>query len=502
MKTMRRFAIIAVLFALGFVSYAQSEYDVHKYSQADMVGTARYMGLAGAFGALGGDMSAVSQNPGGIGVYRSSELSITPFVGHNTVTTDFQAGNRKEGKLDAGLNSLGLIGSFRPYNSETVNNINVGVSYARTRDFDRNTFISGKNRTYSLLDKVAADYENVPEHLLSDLGLLVYEAALTNHDNGVYTPILVAGELVDNSFYMSESGFSGVIDFTLGANWGHFMYVGLGIGLNMLDYEMMSSYKEVSHGTDEVLPIEYELRNALSTSGTGVSLKVGAIIRPFSFLRFGLALHSPTYYSMTDAFGSSITSDLAGGNNYSVSTEEDVMDYQVQTPGKIMYSMAYLFGQKGLISFDCDVLDYRDMNARSSGGMPNDRTNDAIDSHFKAAYNFRVGGEYRVGDNISLRAGFANYAEGYDKSISRQNTPIRTVGTTPHYATDKATSYVTGGVGYRSGAFTLDVAVTERMSGEHFFPFYDNSPSVTGVSKFADVKLNRLTMALTAGIRF
>ena len=336
------------------------------------------------------------------------------------------------------------------------------------------------------------------------MGKLAFDSYLTNYESGNYKSVLNENELVDNSFYMNESGSAGVVDITLGANWGHFMYMGVGVGVNTIDYRMMSSYKEQSQGTtEEPATFEYELRNALSTTGAGVCLKIGAILKPFSFLRFGFALHSPTYYVLNDAFGSSLTTDLTVDGIFGTSTQiaESNMDYQVQTPGKIMYSAAYLFGQQAMISFDCDVVDYRDMAARSASGMPNEKTNEAIDNHFKTAYNIRFGGEYRFGDNVSVRAGFASNDQAYLNNMPSDEF-VRTVGTTPHYAIDKPTMYITGGLGYRSGAFTLDAAVTDRLSGESFYPFYDERDPVVGVNNYADVKLNRLNLAVTAGIRF
>ena len=48
--------------------------DAYKMSQTDLNGTARYLGMSGAFGALGGDISSMSTNPAGLGIYRSSEV--------------------------------------------------------------------------------------------------------------------------------------------------------------------------------------------------------------------------------------------------------------------------------------------------------------------------------------------------------------------------------------------------------------------------------------------
>jgi len=48
-----------------------------KISDNDIIGTARYSSMAGAFGALGGDPSAIKDNPAGLGIYRKSELTLT-----------------------------------------------------------------------------------------------------------------------------------------------------------------------------------------------------------------------------------------------------------------------------------------------------------------------------------------------------------------------------------------------------------------------------------------
>lgn len=500
MNTMKRFFFTAVLSGLGLMTFAQAEYDALKYSQGDLLGTSRYMGMAGAFGALGGDMSAVSQNPGGIGIYRSSEFSFTPIFGYHSVSVDFNGTNREEGKMLPGFNSIGYIGSFRPGNAENINNINFGISYTRTKDFGNNMFVSGKNHSTSLLHKITADDVNVAPSDLGGLGYLAYESYLTNYNSGTYSSVLRDGELVDNTFYMNESGYAGVFDFTLGANWGHFMYMGVGVGLNVLDYSMTSSYKERGLGTTLDAPFEYELRNALNTNGSGVNLKIGAILKPFPFLRFGFALHSPTYYELTDVFGASMSSDFLPANMVAESAEND-MTYQLQTPGKIMYSAAYMFGQRAILSFDCDVVDYREMTLKYENGMPYDDTNESIDDHFKTAYNMRLGAEYRLNDNISARAGIASYDQAYLKNRARANTFVGTAGTTPYYAFDKVATFITGGLGYRSGTFTLDAAVTNRKTGEQFFPYFDAAPA-SAEKKYADVKKNRLNLAVTAGFRF
>jgi len=52
------------IFSMSFM-YGQDISDALRYSQDEIQGSARFRALSGAFGALGGDLSAVSLNPAG-----------------------------------------------------------------------------------------------------------------------------------------------------------------------------------------------------------------------------------------------------------------------------------------------------------------------------------------------------------------------------------------------------------------------------------------------------
>ncbi|OPZ99790.1 MAG: hypothetical protein BWY72_00172 [Bacteroidetes bacterium ADurb.Bin416] len=149
---MRKQLITSLLCGIGLVAMAQGEYDALKYSQGELLGTARYMGMAGAFGALGADMSAIHQNPAGIGLYRSSELSLTPVLSLGNVNANYNGTTVNNSKMTLQLNSGGYIGSFRPSNSTNVSNINFAVTYNKVKDFYRIVGIKDYNKPVSLLD--------------------------------------------------------------------------------------------------------------------------------------------------------------------------------------------------------------------------------------------------------------------------------------------------------------------------------------------------------------
>ena len=74
---MKKTILTIMVGSLPMVMMAQSAVDAYQLAQPDLNGTARFSAMAGAFGALGGDLSTLNQNPAGIGVYRSSEIGFT-----------------------------------------------------------------------------------------------------------------------------------------------------------------------------------------------------------------------------------------------------------------------------------------------------------------------------------------------------------------------------------------------------------------------------------------
>lgn len=59
---------------------AQDISDALRYSSDEIQGTARFRAMSGAFGALGGDMSAVSLNPAGAAVFTRSHASASVSI--------------------------------------------------------------------------------------------------------------------------------------------------------------------------------------------------------------------------------------------------------------------------------------------------------------------------------------------------------------------------------------------------------------------------------------
>ena len=70
----KKINIAALALIMVASASAQTIYDGAKFTQKDLNGTARFVGMGGAMGALGGDISTMGTNPAGIGIYRSNDV--------------------------------------------------------------------------------------------------------------------------------------------------------------------------------------------------------------------------------------------------------------------------------------------------------------------------------------------------------------------------------------------------------------------------------------------
>ena len=111
---MKKLIIIPfLLYALSLVGQTTEFNSALRYSQNIYGGSARFTGLGGAFTALGGDVSSISLNPAGLGVYSGSQIMFTPsfqFFQSNTKTLDY---TKEDFKYNFNFHNIGWVTSYR-----------------------------------------------------------------------------------------------------------------------------------------------------------------------------------------------------------------------------------------------------------------------------------------------------------------------------------------------------------------------------------------------------
>lgn len=335
-------SLLSLGLLLGFVAgiHAQDEFDALKASQTQLKGTARYMGMGGAFTALGGDASAISLNPAGLGVYRSSELTATLNMMNNSSNSTWKGMSNSDNNIFAHFNNLSIVATIPgtdQYSSA------LSFTFDRLKSFNRNGVVSGANQLSSLTKSIAYRTGGISENdILSNdaysdpvknipwISILGYDGHLivpSSSGTNQWASLLGSTENVIPSYSYSERGYIDQYSIAYGANISNIVYLGASVGWQSLNYSLISNYSE-AFGTGGSM----NLRNEIYTTGSGFDIKLGVIVRPTDFLRLGFAYHTPMFYNMTDNNYASLNFDTDRRGTVATPDEGGYSKYKVQTP--------------------------------------------------------------------------------------------------------------------------------------------------------------------------
>lgn len=490
---------IALLFILTFCAspiWAQNETDVLNMSQYFTGGTARGISLNGAYGALGGDMTSLSTNPAGIGVYRSSEFVFTPSFSINNSTSNYYKNSYEDSKNKLNISNMGLVFAYSSNREVGWVGLSLGVAYNRLVDFNRNITMRAKGINSSFLDEFVYNANQVGGNI--DNLDPYYERLAYNTfaiDKSIDNPNVYISDFSDFGYgqnlqqqrIIGIKGGIGEYAFSLGANYSNTLYLGATIGVQRVSYEENKVHEETNLPTGSFME-SFRFYEDYYTYGTGYNFKIGAIYRPIAPLRLGFAFHTPTYYSLDSEFDTEMTTDFrntppgaqAGDLKFRDKPEDlSLSEYNVTSPLKMIFSGAFQ-NQFGLLSMDFEYVDYSASKIRSDGDSFSD-INEVIQRDYRQTFNFKVGGEIKL-DEFAIRGGYGYYGSPFYSGHMNKNADTQ--------------SY-SFGVGYRGESMFIDLGYIafntkskyRLYSGEQFDAISD-----------IDTKLNRFV--LTVGFKF
>ena len=484
----------AILLISGMAS-AQNEEDIVRYSVTTNAGSARSSAMGGAFGALGGDISTLGNNPAGIGVFRRSEISLTP--GLNIANT--KSNNTSVRNTSFQPASLGFVVTL--YNEHfNWKGFNFGVNYTNLNNFNRKTNQYVYNSPTSTIQAWANDANYALDHgyeipIVAEMAENVH-LLNWNDTSCMYEPMLYNNDEVLQHKYIREEGYQGEYDISFGTNYKDKLYLGLAIGIQSIRYKYSSAYtgKASSDNPNEI--DQYGHYQYLKTEGVGTGFKVGAIYRPLPELRIGASIHSPIYFSVSEDYEESMysafyTPDDNGDYEYDSYLDPFPLsyDYDMQTPWKAVFSLATVLRQKAILSVDYEFNNYNSARfSDGNGGFDYDQpgeANEYIREFLKNTNNVRIGAEYRVNGMFSLRSGYACLSSPY-KSNGRK---IQTVS---------------GGFGLNLGAFYCDASYAYRFAEEttYFYRHIDDlGPQYDVIAEPVDNKYRTHEAKITIGFR-
>lgn len=485
--------IIIALFALPGILQAQNEMDALRYSQFFYGSTARSMSMGGAFTALGGDFSSLGLNPGGIGVYRAGEFSITPVFNFQKSDANYMDTQTDEFKYNIGIENLGFVGAIRSGRESGWISTNFGIGFNRVNNFNRNIIMKGINEFTSMADYFIYYADGLdPEDLDPYWERLAFDTYVidTLSFPNFYDPWVPLG--TDHKQTRNYSGSMNEWTFSLGGNYDNKLFVGASLGIVSVNYSDRYSHTETN--SDFAYDFrEFTYKRRVITKGTGINFKFGAIYTPVEMLRFGASLHLPTFYRMEDEESASMESFFVGGESYSaVPTTSSgdrmgarIKEYAIHTPLRANLGAAFLFGKAGLVSVDYEYVDYTTMRLRETdGGYDFGFENETISEAFRPTHNLRLGGEFKM-NNIAFRGGYGIYLSPYEKGQMNDNSNY---------------SVISAGVGLRESSFFLDFGYSlSTLKENEFLYYYAGMPTESEASKN---NYNNSSFKITFGFRF
>lgn len=478
--------------------FAQTFSDLAlRYSRIRPGGSARIQAMGGAQVSLGGDYSSATSNSAGLGMYNKSELAFSPSLGFSNVSADYLSNTSNASKSTFSLPGFSVAFHKDYDRTEGFLGGTFSITYNRVNDFNQDLTYQGNNPNSSIIDYFINQANGYPTSqfdqggdLYNDITGLAWDNYLFEEDPNnpnTYYPPLASGQPFQKETIQTR-GAQNQWNFSYGANFNDKFFIGGGIGISSLRFKSKKLYSENFTIGDDQKVESLLLEENLDISGSGVNVNIGGIYRPVDHLQLGLSISSPTFYQITDTYRATLSSrwnnfpynNTTVLNNESASSDAIVSEYNLNTPWKLSAGATFFFGKRGLITADVEQMSYnntkyKSANSNSYTTSDADFDNDKIKSLYRNTTNFRLGGEYRY-KAFRFRGGANLMTDPFKDKQDDVNRRI--VG-------------VSGGVGYRTTGFYIDMAVThfEGKNSYHPYSVPNDNPLVKYNQKNTNVML-------------
>lgn len=566
---MKKTVLTLLLTISAYASYGQNAADAYLISENNYEGTARTVAMGNAFTALGGDLGAVTINPASSAVSNYSQISVTPSLTFSTNTavgvpyagsTDpyFQR-KMKSNETSFGIPNVGFNFNFDTGRSYGIKNVSVGFVLNMTNSWCENVYANGTNSQTSFLAAAAADAtdeliwmnqnkapgeadftkedflaENAYEYMKWK-DVVGYRGGLFSAFDSEGKKFVGATEIIQSDGSIEQAGkvdqtYGRVVSGTkyeyvlnFGMNISDFVYLGLNLGVNSIDYSYMHYFKETavdpnnfenkfisSDGTETTTFFKNgRYQYNYNMEGSGIFGKFGIIVTPGAGLRFGAAIQTPTGNSITEEWQESAStsftdSQFNGDASSPVGPDMNRQSYDIRSPWRANFGAAYTLGDFAVVSADYELaaygsmkylIDRRDMSEDYISYI--ETINDDIKNAYGTSHHLRVGAEIkpinmfavRLGYNLNTSAQKKYYDEYYEEYLDMKQ----------FYGHN-----LSFGAGFSSkGSFFADVACRYTFAtDEYIYPYSDYLQNYDILSPEILNRHSNWKVLLTLGWRF
>ena len=524
---MKKIFMAALAVAMGLPAAAQDTYESARLLGSDLNGTARYVGMGGAMEALGADISTMSTNPAGIGLFRHSNASLSFGLVSQSDAREFDGLS----KTNMSFDQIGFVYSGKV---SPTSYINVGFNYHKSKNFDQIlsaanslancsqnglTFEKGVRGLYELDKNKSGDVigwepgTNYRSYTFNEADYLNANVLMLDPDDDYYYWNAASAYTFDRA----HRGWIADYDFNLSGNYNDRFYWGITFGVKDVRYKGYSEYAEqLINNSGFCGSVAYGDERQIK--GTGFDVKFGFIVRPLeeSPFRVGAYVHTPTWYDLTSNNSSVMLNNTPYGS-WDEGKSTQSYDFKFYTPWRFGLSLGTTVGTQLALGAGYEYSDYGASQNRIIDGYDyydNARTSKDANMKYnterslKGVSTFKVGGEYKPVPEVAIRLGYNYLTSGYKMDGVRDqmvDSPGVMYASTTDYVNWKDTQRLTLGVGFKVGKMNIDLAYQLSKTDGEFHPFQNYSAPTssalmdTGVTKVTNKRNQGL---LTLGYTF
>ena len=407
------------------------------FSNDEHYGSARFEALSGAFGALGGDMSAAEINPAGIAVFLNNQSSMSLGYRKTDINTSFYGNTINNNDQFINFSQAGGVLVFNLSDDEIWQKVALGFNYSIVNDYNNSFLMEGNSGTPDFLDD-----------------------PFLNNDTDATNDVFY-NNVDGQSFINSTGGLNDKFTFSIGAQYNDKLYYGLSISTYNMDYTQTADLEEYNNdGNGNTL--DASLIQNLQTSGTGFSFGFGLIAKPINSIRFGLSYHSPIWYDLTDFYSDDLQINVSNDTELFSDVSDGAFDYKVTTPSVLNASLGLIFGSNGLLSIGYTFKDYQNTRLKPTAEFTTE--NQDMSTMLRGASQYRIGVEWRL-EMVSLRGGYFIEQSPYKNSPSG----------------DDITGYSLGLGFHLSDRSKLDLAYTNTTYNQPYAFLQASNPGNLGI---------------------
>ena len=486
---MKRLATIWLALAPAWAAAQLFDYDrdAARMSQTGVYGTARAVGMGGAFVAGGGDATSLSLNPGGLALFRRFDLSLTPAVQIFESNGTLLGQSGRDGMTNVSIGGFGCAIPIRTRG--TIKSVVLGFGFNQLENFRRRINATAWNENNSFSSALSIGARGIdpaslqinPPYYATEHYLMAFNTFIPNPLQGYPPDAILDVYNTDARTYIGAFDYGQIQQNIAGVETGRnnqwsiagavniddLVYLGGSLNIydavagwtyTLTETDVTNAYRGDFSGAFDSMAVDrivYE--EVLTSRGSGVNFNLGALVHPVDFLRVGVSFQTPGIVYSNETFATAYELNNDRGLTARTVSEDGRFDYRLVLPYRVNVGVSGIIGKTAMINVDGELVDYRSANVRGGLGQSGAfavPANRSIAERFALGYNLRAGAEVRYKE-FYFRLG-----AGYSKGVLRDDD---------FYAPEKNYALTfTGGLGYRRERFYIDVAYSHQTRHDAF----------------------------------